>query len=69
MNVHPSLTVDVVLKAAEDSTFGMDNIGFCIACGAEHYECEPDATEYECEECGEHKVYAAVELITSGWVK
>ena len=41
-----------VLEAAEESMFGMENLGFCIACGAEHYGCEPDACNYECEECG-----------------
>ena len=55
-----------VLEAAEESEFGMESIGFCIACGAEHYECEPDARKYECEECGEHQVYGAPELVIMG---
>jgi len=56
-----------ILEAAEASMFGMDNLGFCIACGAEHYGCEPDACKYECEECGEHKVYGAQELVIMGF--
>ena len=44
------LDPQAILEAAEDSMFGMENIGFCIACGAEHYGCEPDARRYECEE-------------------
>ena len=47
-----------VLEAAEESMFGMENLGFCIDCGAEHYECE---------ECGEHKVYGAPELVLMGF--
>lgn len=69
MNIHSSLTPEVVLKAAEESMYGMENLGFCIACGAEHYECEPDARNYECDECGERQVYAAAELIMTGMVK
>ena len=40
-----------------------DNIGFCTACGAEHYGIEPDARKYTCEECGENSVYGAQELL------
>ena len=56
-----------VFEAAEASMFGLENIGFCIACAAEHYECEPDARRYECEECGEHTVYGAQELVLMGY--
>ena len=47
-----------VLEAAEASMFGMESMGFCIACGAEHYECEL---------CGEHQVYGAPELVLMGF--
>ena len=53
------LQLDEVLEAAE-----MDaNIGFCIACGEQAFDVEPDARKYECESCGEHKVYGAEELL------
>ena len=43
--------------------------GGCTACGAIKYDgCEPDAREYECEECGEHSVYGAEELLMMGLV-
>jgi len=42
--------------------------GFCIACGEEAYGVEPDARGYECESCGEAKVYGAEELIIMGLV-
>jgi hypothetical protein len=40
-----------------------DNLGFCLACGAEADGCEPDARKYECESCGEHQVYGAEEVL------
>lgn len=42
--------------------------GFCTNCGAERECCEPDAREYDCEECGENKVYGAEELLMMGLV-
>jgi hypothetical protein len=41
----------------------LDNPGFCIACGEEADGCEPDARGYECEYCGERRVYGAAELL------
>lgn len=43
--------------------------GFCIKCGAEHYNIEPDARNYECEECGENQVFGAEEILMMGLVK
>jgi hypothetical protein len=40
-----------------------DNSGFCLACGDMACGVEPDAREYECESCGECKVYGAEELL------
>ena len=45
-----------------------DNIGFCIECGAERECCEPDASEYRCEDCDELTVYGAEELVIMGMV-
>lgn len=45
-----------------------DNGGFCIACGDEAYGVEPDARGYECEGCGEPKVYGAEELMMMGFI-
>jgi len=41
--------------------------GFCRACGAEHYNIEPDARKYTCESCGEKQVYGAQERLLRGW--
>lgn len=43
-------------------------IGFCTACGSEAYGVEPDACGYECEVCGERKVFGAEELVLMGFV-
>lgn len=45
-----------------------DYVGFCLACGAEKECCEPDARDYDCDECGERKVYGAEELLIMGLV-
>lgn len=42
-----------------------EGLGFCLACGCEQ-PAEPDATQYECDSCGERKVYGAQELIVAG---
>lgn len=52
-----------VLAAVEAEMFGRENPGFCLACGADADGCEPDAREYECESCGERKVYGAAEVL------
>ena len=53
------ITTDQIIDAVERD----DGTGFCIACGAEAMYCEPDARNYECESCGEFKVYGAQELL------
>lgn len=62
MKIHPSITEDRIMEACEDQMFGTGNPGFCIACGADHDACEPDAREYECYECGKRSVYGAAEI-------
>lgn len=57
-----SLNFDRVMEACESDEY----VGFCLACGAEHYGVEPDARKYECEECGAKRVYGAEEIIMMG---
>ena len=45
-----------------------DQAGFCLACGNVQDGCEPDAARYECESCGEHKVFGAAEIALMGLV-
>jgi len=61
--MHPSITSERVCEAVEREMTGLDNPGFCIACGEEADGCEPDARNYECECCGAHKVFGASELL------
>jgi predicted RNA-binding Zn-ribbon protein involved in translation (DUF1610 family) len=63
MNIHKSITLAKVTRAVKRQMTELENPGFCIACGAEADECEPDAREYECESCGENAVYGAEELL------
>lgn len=65
--LHATIDPWAILEAAEDSEFGIDYRGFCIACGEEAYGVEPDASHYECEECGEFEVFGAPELLIMGY--
>lgn len=57
--VHPSVTIDRIIELCEQD----DSQGICLACGEEAYGVEPDARKYECESCGENRVYGAEELL------
>lgn len=63
MKMHPSITAERVIDAAQREMTTLDNPGFCIACGEEQDGCEPDARNYECEHCGALKVFGAAELL------
>lgn len=54
---------DELLEAAIED----DNSGFCRACENHQYGCEPDAMNYECEECGRNEVFGAAELVLMGY--
>ena len=53
------ITLDRLIAACESD----ESMGFCTACGEEAYGVEPDARRYECESCGEKKVFGAEELL------
>ena len=63
MKLHPSITQDRVLEAAQSQMFGLENPGFCVACGEDAMGCQPDDCNYKCECCGERKVFGAQELM------
>lgn len=46
-----------------------DMSGFCLDCGAEAYNVEPDARGYACESCNAHRVFGAQEMLLMGLVK
>ena len=53
-------------NAIERAYEGLDNPGFCLACGQEQDGCEPDARNYACESCGENRVFGAEEILMIG---
>ena len=57
------ITLDQVMAACERTMFRDEMIGFCLACGEEVSNIEPDAQRVTCEVCGEPKVYGAEELL------
>ena len=57
------ITLDRIIDACERRENGLDNPGFCTACGEDADGCEPDARKYLCEICGERAVYGAEELL------
>lgn len=63
MKIHASITPERVLEAVERQMTTLDDPGFCVACGLEVHGVEPDARRYQCEACGEAKVYGAAELL------
>lgn len=61
--MHKNITLERITNLMEESRFGMSDEGICIACGEDAYGVEPDAARYECEVCGEKKVFGAENLI------
>lgn len=61
MKIHHSITAERIQSALLCQ--GLDSPGFCVFCGAEAQDVEPDAREYECEACEEPGVYGAEELL------
>ena len=61
--MHKSITEERVCDAVESGMFGLENPGFCLACGADANGCEPDAENYLCEDCGEYQVFGAEQVL------
>lgn len=54
----------------EDASMSDLEGGFCLACGTEtDSEVEPDARQYWCNMCGQHKVYGLQELLLMGLIR
>jgi len=62
MSIHPDVTPQRVLTACERYMTTTENPGFCLECGQEASDVEPDARRYECESCGSFTVFGAEEL-------
>lgn len=59
-----SVNEETIVKAVRRRMSGLDNPGFCLACGSKSNSCEPDACNYKCESCGERQVFGAEELLS-----
>jgi hypothetical protein len=57
-----------IIEVPEDhiSGYGLDDVGYCVECGAERYPTEPDVRRYKCDACGANSVYGAEEILISG---
>ena len=60
-------TNDLLFEMIQRRNATLDNPGWCINCGTEQAECEPDAVAYTCDDCGKPKVYGEQELLLRGW--
>lgn len=56
----------MIVKCTEADYHSLDNLGGCLACGEHQGGCEPDAENYECEGCGEFKVFGLEQLLLMG---
>lgn len=63
MNIHPTITPELVTNAVRRRDTSLDDPGFCNACGAEVDGCEPDMTNGPCEVCGANAVFGAEEYL------
>jgi hypothetical protein len=52
----------------EESFYGTSSPGWCLACGEQADEVEPDARRYQCDACGLHQVFGAEECCLMGYV-
>lgn len=59
------ISMDEVVEAAKEALIGLENPGFCLACGERQEGCEPDARKYKCDNCGKREVYGAEEIIVT----
>lgn len=55
------------ISMIESAVFGNDHLGFCLQCGGERDGCEPDASKYECFDCGTCNVYGAENVVIMGY--
>lgn len=60
---HSSISDEDILHAVNCANLGIENPGFCLSCGQEAADVEPDARNYRCESCGAEQVFGAEELM------
>ncbi len=56
------------MSAGEYRAYVNDSYGFCLSCGAEHSQIEPDAEGYSCDSCEEPEVMGIENMLLEGRV-
>lgn len=59
MKLPKNLTVENIMEVIKEDGY----FGFCLACGEQAENIEPDARNYECDVCGKRKVFGAEEIL------
>ena len=67
MNLHESITIERIEEAIHDAEYDLNHTGFCLHCGNEQEDIEPDAVWYTCYECGAPGVMGAEYIMTHMW--
>ena len=62
----PFVHAEVTFEEIQAATVEDASPGFCIGCGMRTDGVEPDAAQYNCEDCGGNTVYGAEELVVRG---
>jgi hypothetical protein len=57
------ITTERVLAAVADTMFGLGRPGFCLSCGADADDCDPDSRNIECGVCHRLRVFGAEEVL------
>ena len=65
-NKSPKKIIGFAMSGSEFKESRNEYQGICLSCGAMAGECEPDAREYQCEECALEEVYGTEELLLMG---
>lgn len=63
VHVHASITEARIVEALDRQLTQLEDPGFCVNCGAEASNVEPDARAYKCSACDYFGVYGAEELL------
>jgi hypothetical protein len=53
----------IPFEQLEEAILADDYIGFCLNCGEEKYNIEPDARHYPCDVCEEEMAFGAQEIL------
>lgn len=59
-NIQYKQSIDTLMEGTENG------IGYCLACGEQNENIEPDARKYNCQCCNAPKVYGCEELMLMG---